>query len=134
MTTTTTIEVFQKAAELGLTLRAKDNGKLGFKPARLCPAEFKAKLKTHKAELLTLLQAKGVTWIEVHSERIGETIFFCADEATKAALVEAGAEEWSIYTKDELRILCEQNRVAPLSADELKQLHQIKRTFNARIK
>jgi hypothetical protein len=26
-----------------------------------------------------------------------------------------------------------QNRVAPLSATELKQLHQIKRTFNARI-
>jgi hypothetical protein len=107
-------------------------GKGGFKPERLCPPEFKAKLKTHKAELLTLLQAKGVTWIEVHSERIGETIFF-ADEATKAALIEAGAEEWSIYTKDELRILCEQNRVAPLSPDELRKVHQIKRTFNGRI-
>ena len=52
----------------------------------------------------------------------------------KRALVEAGAEEWSIYTKAELRVIVAQNRVAPLSAGELKQLHQIKRTFNARIK
>ena len=43
-------------------------------------------------------------------------------------------EQWSIYTRADLRILCEQNRVAPLSSTELKQLHQIKRTFNARIK
>ena len=56
------------------------------------------------------------------------------NEATKAALIEAGADFWSIYTRDELRVLVAQNRVAPLSATELKQMHQIKRTFNARIK
>jgi hypothetical protein len=130
----TALDLIAAAGQLGLTLRAKENGKLGFKPERLCPPEFKAKLKTHKAELLTLLQAKSVTWIEVHSERIGETIFFCADGDTKAALIEAGADEWSIYTKEELAILVAQNRVAPLSADELCKLHEIKRTFNARIK
>ena len=129
----TALDLIAAAGQLGLTLRAKDNGKLGFKPERLCPPEFKAKLKTHKAELLTLLQAKGATWIEVHSERIGETIFFCADEATKAALIEAGAEEWSIYTKDELRVLVAQNRVAPLSADEVRKVHEIKRTFHGRV-
>jgi hypothetical protein len=95
----TALDLIAAAGQLGLTLWAKANGKLGFKAERLCPPEFKAKLKTHKAELLTLLQAKGVTWIEVHSERIGETIFFCADEATRNVLVEAGAEAWSIYTK-----------------------------------
>jgi hypothetical protein len=129
----TALDLIAAAGQLGLTLWAKDNGKLGFKPERLCPPEFKAKLKTHKADLLTLLQAKGVTWIEVHSKRIGGTIFFCADEDTKAALVQAGAEEWSIYTRSELRILCEQNRVAPLSPDELRKVHEIKRTFNGRI-
>jgi hypothetical protein len=67
-----------------------------------------------------------------HSKALEETVFFCEDEATKAALVEAGALEWSIYTRAELRILCEANRLAPLSSTELKQLHQIKRTFNAR--
>ena len=40
----------------------------------------------------------------VYSQTLEETVFFCADEATKAALIEAGAEEWSIYTKDELRV------------------------------
>jgi hypothetical protein len=69
----------------------------------------------------------------VFSEALGETIFFCQDEATKEALVEAGAEPWSIYTKDELRILVAQNRIAPFSDAELRKVHQIKRTFGARI-
>jgi hypothetical protein len=47
--------------------------------------------------------------------------------------VAAGAEPWSIYTRAELRILVAQNRVAPLSHDELRKVHEIKRTFNARI-
>ena len=55
------------------------------------------------------------------------------DEPTKTALVEAGAEPWSIYTRDELRILVAQNRVAPLSHAELRKVHEIKRTFGARI-
>ena len=55
----------------------------------------------------------------VFSESLGETVFFCEDEDTKATLVEAGADSFAIYTKDELRILVAQNRVAPLSADEL---------------
>ena len=70
----------------------------------------------------------------VYSETLDETVFFCEDEDTKAALIEAGADEWSIYTKDELRILCEQNRVAPLSPDELRKVHEIKKTFSGRIK
>jgi hypothetical protein len=48
---------------------------------------------------------------------------------TRDALAQFGAEEWNIYTKSELKTLCEQNRVAPLTAAELNQLHQIKRTF-----
>jgi len=52
---------------------------------------------------------------------------------TCGALIEAGASEWSIYTKDELRTLCEQNRVAPLTPAELRKVHEIKRTFHGRI-
>jgi hypothetical protein len=63
----------------------------------------------------------------------GEIIFFSEDEATKSALVEAGASEWSIYTKDELRILVAQNRIASLTQVELRKLHEIKRTFGAKI-
>jgi hypothetical protein len=51
----------------------------------------------------------------------------------KTALTQAGASEWRIYTKEELRILVAQNRVAPLSNAELRKLHNIKRTFGARI-
>jgi hypothetical protein len=76
---------------------------------------------------------QGVTWIELYSQALGETIFFCHDEATKEILIEAGAEEWSIYTRDELQILVAQNRVAPLSEDDLKKVHTLKGTFNARI-
>jgi hypothetical protein len=44
-----------------------------------------------------------------------------------------GAEPWSIYTRDELLVLVAQNRKAPLSDEELRKLHEIKRTFGARI-
>ena len=98
--------------------------------SRLCPAEFAEILKAHKPALLALLK---LPFVMVYSQILEETVFFCQDEATRAALVEAGAEEWSIYTKDELRTLCEQNRVAPLSPAELRKVHEIKRTFSGRI-
>jgi hypothetical protein len=79
------------------------------------------------------LQTKGITWIEVYSERLGETVFFCEDEPTKEALIDNGAEPWSVYTRAELRILVMQNRDAPLTQAELRKLHEIKRTFGARI-
>jgi hypothetical protein len=69
----------------------------------------------------------------VDSEILGETIFFCADDDTRTALIEAGADEFSIYTRDGLRVLVEQNRVAPLSAAELRKVHEIKLAFDGRI-
>jgi len=69
----------------------------------------------------------------VFSEVLGETIFFCEGEDTKAALVEAGADPWSIYTKNEMRVLVTHNRAKPFLADELCKLHEIKRTFKGRI-
>ena len=48
-------------------------------------------------------------------------------------MVEAGADEWSIYTKDELRVLIGQNRVKPFLPDELCKLHKLKRKFHGRI-
>jgi len=44
-----------------------------------------------------------------------------------------GAEPWSIYTRAQLRTLCVQNRVAPPTATELRKLHDIRKTFHARI-
>ena len=69
----------------------------------------------------------------VYSNVLEETVFFCQDEQTRAALQEAGADPWSIYTRTELQTLVEQNRIAPLTRPELAKLHEIKRTFNARI-
>jgi hypothetical protein len=48
-------------------------------------------------------------------------------------LVEAGADSWTIYTRAELQTLCVQNRVAPLTAAELRKVHEIKRAFDGRI-
>jgi hypothetical protein len=69
----------------------------------------------------------------VDSHAVGELLFFCQDEDTKEALVEAGAEPWSVYTRAELRILVAQNRIKPLTQAELRKVHEIKRTFKARI-
>jgi len=72
-------------------------------------------------------------FVIVYSKALGEIIFFCHDDDTKAALVEAGASEWSIYTKNELRTLIAQNRAKPFTDDELRKAHEIKRTFRGRI-
>ena len=86
--------------------------------------------RAHKWRLLSSLR---LPFVMVFSEALGEMIFFCENEPTKTARVEAGASEWSVYTRAELQILVAQNRVAPLSDDELRKVHQIKRTFGARI-
>jgi hypothetical protein len=79
------------------------------------------------------LKLERKDFVQVFSESLGETLFFARDEATRGALIEAGASEWSIYTKNELRILVAHNRIAPLSIAELRKLHEIKRTFHGRI-
>ena len=128
----TTLEVLSEAKERGLSLSPRGDG-LAASPNRLLTPDFAHKLCEFKPALLPLLQTKGITWIEVYSERLGEDLLFCRDEDTKATLIEAGAEPWSVYTRAELQVLVAQNRVAPLSQAELKKVHQIKRTFGARI-
>jgi hypothetical protein len=128
----TTLEVLSEARERGLVLTPRGD-QLGARPNRLLTPDFAHKLCEFKPSLLPLLQTKGITWIEVHSERLGEDLLFCRDQDTKTTLIEAGAEPWSVYTLDELRILVMQNRVAPLTDDELRKVHTLKRTFNARI-
>jgi hypothetical protein len=130
MTTAATIEVLQKAAEFGLKLGFEPPDTLTFQPANRCPVEFAITLKAYKPQLLTLLRLR---FCMVYSELLNETIFFCEDEATKAALVEGGAESWSIYTKDEVRVLIAQHRAKPFLPDEVCKLHEIKRTFSGRI-
>jgi hypothetical protein len=126
----TTIEVYQKTAELGLSLVADKGNVLTVRPAERCPPVFAETLKAHKWHLLAML---AWPFVMVESKALGgELVFFCEDEATKTALIEAGASMWSIYTKDELRLLIAQNRVAPLSTRELAKIHQLKKTFNAR--
>jgi hypothetical protein len=130
MTSLTPIEVFTEAAERGLKLGLKAPATLIVESAKRWPRDFAETLRDYKPRLLTLLQ---LPFVMVYSRALEETIFFCEDEATKDALVEAGADEWSIYTKRELRQLIAQNRIAPISDDELRKLHEIKQTFGARI-
>ncbi len=127
----TTIQVLERAAELGLKLGIEPPDTLTVQPVASCPPDFMETLRSYKPRLLSLL---ALPFVMVRSQALdGEILFFCQDEHTKAALEEAGAEPWSIYTRDELRILCEQNRIAPISDAELRKLHDIKCTFNARI-
>ena len=128
----TTLEVLCEARDRGLSLSPRGDG-LVARPNRLLTPDLSAKLCEFKPALLPLLQTKGRTWIEVYSERLGETVFFCGDEKTREALIEGGASEWNIYTRAELEMLVAQNRVAPFSDAELRKVHDIKRTFGARI-
>jgi hypothetical protein len=123
------VDVLKTAADRGLTLRINGE-KLRVLPAERLSPDFGEVLKAHKPVLLALLK---LPFVQVYSEAVEEVLFFCQDEATKAALIEAGTDEWSIYTRNELQTLCVQNRVAPFTPTELREVHDIKRTFNARI-
>ena len=130
MTAAITIEVFQQAAKLGLHLGAEPPDTLTLQPANRCPLEFAITLRACKPQLLALLR---LPFCMVYSEALEETIFFCEDEHTKAAVIEAGADEWSVYTEDELRVLVAHNRAKPFLPDELCKLHSVKRAFSGRI-
>jgi hypothetical protein len=127
--TETPIAVLHKAADLGLRLKAVGND-LHVNPRRCCPPEFANTLRAYKRHLLTMLSSP---FVMVYSQALGETVFFCEDEDTKASLVQAGADEWSIYTKDELRVLMAHNRAKTFLPDELCKLHKLKWTFHGRI-
>jgi hypothetical protein len=127
----TPIALLQKAADLGLKLGSEGRNTLTVEPAGRCPRAFADTLKDHKWLLLDLLRLPFCT---VFSESLGETVYFCEDEATKTALVEAGADEFSIYTRDELRVLVAHNRAKPFLPDELCKLHEIRKTFHGRIR
>ena len=125
-----TIGIFHQAADLGLKLAFEPPNTLTYEPIENCSPAFEETLRAHKPHLLALLR---LPFVMVESQILDETIFFCGDEATKAALLKAGADEWSIYTKDELRILVSHNRAHPFLPDELCKLHTLKRTFHGRI-
>ena len=126
------LDVLHQAHQRGLTLQPNGD-KLEVSPVYDCPRDFACTLQEYKPALVSLLVSKGRTWIEFYSERLGDTVLFCEDDKTRDALVEAGASQWSIYTKAELRTLIAQNRVKPFTDAELNKVHELKRTLNARI-
>jgi hypothetical protein len=126
----TLISILLRATDLGLKLSFIPPDTLDVKASGPWPREFADTLREHKRELIALLRLPIVM---VFSEAVGQTLFFCQDDDTRAALCAAGADPFSVYTEVELKILVEQNRVAPLSVAELRRVHEIKRTFSGRI-
>jgi hypothetical protein len=125
----TACDLLVEAPRRGLTVTLRGD-QLAIRPPRLLTPDFADLLRAHKPDLLALLR---LPFVMVFSKALEETIFFCQDEATRAALVEAGASEWSVYTRGELQVLVAQNRIAPFSDAELRKVHEIKRTFNTKI-
>jgi hypothetical protein len=125
-----TIGILQQAADLGIKLAFEPPDTLTYEPIENCSPAFEETLRANKPQLLELLQ---LPFVMVFSETLEQDVFFCADDDTRDALIQAGASEWSIYTRAELQTLCEANRVAPLSPDELRKVHEIKKTFHGRI-
>ncbi|HEV3099545.1 MAG TPA: hypothetical protein VGY75_07515 [Candidatus Udaeobacter sp.] len=129
--TDTPTAILEKANDLGLELSFKPPNTLNVEAARPWPRDFAETLREHKPQLLPILR---LPYVLFYSRTLEENVFFCEDEETKAALVGAGADDWSIYTKAELRVLIAHNRVKPFLPDELCKVHKLKRTFNGRIK
>ena len=128
--TETPISILQKATALGLRLRIKKVGpltvnELTVDASRPWPKDFADTLSQHKARLLELL---ALPFVMVDSKTLEETIFLCEDEQTRDALVEAGADPWSIYTRAELQVLVAHHRAKPFIPAELLRPHAAKRT------
>jgi hypothetical protein len=100
----TPIQALQKAADLGLKLGSEHGDTLTYQPAGRCPLDFAETLKANKCYLLVLLR---LPFVMAYSKTLGQTVFFAADEDTKAVLIEAGANPSSVYTRDELKLLVE---------------------------
>jgi hypothetical protein len=129
MTTQAPISVLHEAGRRGVKLEAHGND-LHVIPGERVSPDFVPVLKANKPALLALLK---LPFVMVDSEVLKETIPFCEDEDTKTALVEAGAEPASVYTREELRVLVEQHRRAPITAAELLRIHGARRAFNGRL-
>ena len=97
---------------------------------RDCPDEVRAGLRRHKPQLLVLLRHR---FLVVCSAVLNETVYFAANEQTKATLAAAGAEPGCIYTREELRELVELNERKPISVADLLRIHETKRIFQGRI-
>jgi hypothetical protein len=128
--TDTPVSILQKAADLGLQLGLKMPDTLTVEAEERWPKDFAETLRDYKPQLLALLR---LPFVLVYSRTLEQDVFFCENEETKSALVAAGADEWAIWTKDELRALIAQNRIKPFTDAELRKAAEIKRTLNARV-
>jgi hypothetical protein len=85
--TETPISILQKAADLGLKLGVKAPDMLTVDAPKPWPKDFASTLTCHKPRLLKLL---ALPFVMVESPAIDELLFFCQDDATKRALIDAG--------------------------------------------
>jgi hypothetical protein len=108
--TFSSIQILVCAAKLGLKLGVENGDTLTVQPFACCSPKFVETLRDYKPQLLALLR---LPFVMVHSEVLGETVFLAENDSVRAALIEARAGPWSIYTRDELRILVAHNRAKP---------------------
>ena len=118
-------DVLLEAVARGLTVSIRGD-RLAVKPDSALTRDLTDMLRTHKPELLQLL---NLPFLVVQSEVLNDIVVFAGDHQTKEKLVAAGAEPASIYMRSELTVLVKHR----VSADELRKLHQVKRGFHGTI-
>jgi len=122
----TPIELLLTVANLGGGITAAGDRLRTLLPPD-CPPELKDEIRQHKSALLKLM---GLTFLIVKSTVLGTTLLFVPDEATKQAVVIAGADAGGIYTRRELGALVA-HRATP---KELRLIHQAKQQFNGKVR
>lgn len=112
---------------IGGRLGRADGDKLKMLLPASAPALLKDEIRTHKVALLKLLQ---LDFLIVQSDTLNATIFWAPDEATRDALVSAGAHHGIIYTSLELSQLVDHR----VTVADLPAIHAAKCGFNGRLK
>ncbi|HOX02654.1 MAG TPA: hypothetical protein PKW32_09830 [Verrucomicrobiota bacterium] len=88
--------------------------------------QLKAEIRANKAALIEVLKLPAKI---VRSDTLGIIVFWAADEPTKEALIQYGADPAAVYTTAEITVLVK-NHVTP---DQLVRIHTARDLFHGRI-
>jgi hypothetical protein len=120
------IQVLIAVADMGGKLGICEGDALWARLKRNCPPALKDSIQRHKPALIELLR---LNFLVVRSDALNATLIWAPDEATKQALLAAGAEASSIYTATELAHLVNRK----VTSGELPAIHAAKQRFHGRL-
>ncbi len=122
----TPVETLLAVADIGGKLGIAEGERLRMLLPPDCPAGLKDAIRHHKGAMLGLLR---LNFLVVRSDALDATVLWAPDQATKDALLAAGADAGRIYTPDELRQVVSRR----VTVEQLRLIHAAKLRFKGKL-